>query len=37
MHQSKDIDWLHGYKNKTSISALYKKHTSDPGILTDLK
>ena len=29
MLQSKDTDWLNGYKNKTNIYAVYKKPTSD--------
>ena len=29
MLQLKDTDWLNGYKNKTHIYAVYKKHTSD--------
>ena len=29
MLQSKDTDWLNGYKNKTHIYAVYKKPTSD--------
>ena len=29
MLQPKDTDWLNGYKNKTHIYAVYKKHTSD--------
>ena len=31
MFQPKDADWLHGYKNKTCIYAIYKKPTSDLG------
>ena len=27
--QSKDTDWVNGYKNKTNIYAVYKKPTSD--------
>ena len=37
MHQPKDIDWLHGYKNNTPIYAVYKKPTSDLGTHTDWK
>ena len=29
MLEPKDTDWLNGYKNKTHIYAVYKKHTSD--------
>ena len=29
MLQSKDTDWLNGYKNKTCICAVYKRLTSD--------
>ena len=29
MLQPKDTDWLHGYKNKTHIYAVYKKPISD--------
>ena len=29
MFQSKDTDWLNGYKNKTHIYAVYKKPTLD--------
>ena len=29
MLQPKDTDWLSGYKNKTHIYAVYKKHTLD--------
>ena len=29
MLQSKDVEWLNGYKNKTCIQAAYKKLTSD--------
>ena len=29
MLQSKDIDWLNGYKNKTHKYAIYKRPTSD--------
>ena len=28
MPQPKDKDWLNGYKNKTSIYAVYKRPTS---------
>ena len=31
MLQSKDIDWLNEYKNKTRIYAVYKRPTSDLG------
>ena len=27
--QSKDTDWVNGYKNKTNLYAVYKKPTSD--------
>ena len=37
MLQSKDIDWLNGYKNKTHIYAVYKRPTSDLGTHTDWK
>ena len=30
MLQTKDTDWLNGYKNKTHIYAIYKKPTMDP-------
>ena len=29
MLQTKETDWLNGYKNKIHISAVYKKPTSD--------
>ena len=29
MLQSKDTDWLNGYKNKTHVYAVYKKSTAD--------
>ena len=29
MPQPKDQDWLSGYKNKSPIYAVYKRHTSD--------
>ena len=29
MFQSKDTEWLNGYKNKTHIYAAYKRLTSD--------
>ena len=29
MLQPKDTDWLNGYKNKTHIYVVYKKHTLD--------
>ena len=35
MLQTKDIDWLNGYKNKTHIYAIYKRPTSDLGTHTD--
>ena len=35
MIQSKDIDWMNGYKNKTCIYAVYKISTSDLGTHTD--
>ena len=35
MIQPKNIDWLNGYKNKTHIYAVYKRHTSDLGTCTD--
>ena len=31
----KDTDWLKGYKNKTSIYAVYRRPTSDLGTHTD--
>ena len=31
MSQSKDKDWLNGYKNKTPIYAVYKRPTSKQG------
>ena len=37
MLQTKDIDWLNGYKNKTRIYAVYKRPTSDLGTHTDWK
>ena len=37
MLQPKDIDWLHGYKNKTCIYAVYKRPTSDLGTHNRLK
>ena len=37
MLQSKDIDWLNGYKKKTHIYAVYKRSTSDLGTHTDWK
>ena len=33
--QTKDIDSLYGYKNKTHIYAVYKRPTSDLGTHTD--
>ena len=35
MPQSKDKDWLNGYKNKTPIYAVYKRPTSKQGTHTD--
>ena len=35
MLQSKDIDWLNRYENKTHIYAVYKRPTSDLGTHTD--
>ena len=35
MLQPKDIDWLNGYKNKTSIYAVHKRPTSDLGTHID--
>ena len=35
MLHPKDIDWLNGYKKKTSIYAVYKKYTSDLGTHPD--
>ena len=35
MLQSKDTEWLNGYKNKTHIYAAYKRLTSDLKINTD--
>ena len=35
MLQTKDVDWLNGYKNKTRIYAVYKRPTSDLGTHTD--
>ena len=32
---TKRVDWLNGYKNKTHTYAVYKRPTSDLGILTD--
>ena len=29
MLQPKDINWLNGYKDKTHIYAVYKRHTSE--------
>ena len=34
MLQTKDIDWMNGYKNKTHIYAVYKRPTSDLGTHT---
>ena len=31
----KHIDWLNGYKHKTRLYAVYKRHTSDLGTHTD--
>ena len=33
--KQKDTDWLSGYKDKTRIYAVYKRHTSDIGTHTD--
>ena len=35
MPQPKDKDWLNGYKNKTLVSAVYKRPTSKEGTHTD--
>ena len=35
--QSKDKDWLNGYKNKTPIYVFYKRPTSKQGTHTDWK
>ena len=35
MLQTKDIDCLKGYRNKTHIYAVYKRPTSDLGTHTD--
>ena len=35
MLQSKDMEWLNGYKNKTRIYDAYKKLTSDLKTCTD--
>ena len=35
MLQPKDIDWLNGYENATSIYAIYKGLNSDLGTHTD--
>ena len=35
MLQSKDIEWLNGYRNKTHIYAAYKRLTSDLKIHRD--
>ena len=37
MLQPKETDWLNGYKQKTDIYAVYKRHTSDQGTHTDWK
>ena len=37
MLQPKDKDWLNVYKNKTPIYAVYKRHISKQGTLTDWK
>ena len=37
MPQSKDKDWLNGYKNKTPIYVVYKRRTSKQGTHTDWK
>ena len=33
--QSRDKDWLNGYKNKTPINVVYKRPTSKQGTHTD--
>ena len=33
--QSRDKDWLNGYKNKTPVYAVYKRPTSNLGTHTD--
>ena len=35
MLQSKEKDWLNGYKNKTHVYAVYKRPTSALGTHTD--
>ena len=35
MFQSKLIEWLNEYKNKTHVYAVYKRPTSDLGTYTD--
>ena len=35
MLQPINIDWLNGYKNKTHIYAVYKRHMSVLGSQTD--
>ena len=37
MFQTRDTDWLTGYKNKTHIYAVYKRLTSDLGTHADRK
>ena len=37
MLQTKDTDWLNGYKNKTHIYAVYKKPISDLNTHVDWK
>ena len=37
MPQPKDKDWLNGYKNKTTIYAVYKRPTPNLGTHTDWK
>ena len=37
MLQSKDTEWLNGYKNKICIGAVYKQPTLDLGTQTDRK
>ena len=37
MPQPKDKSWLNGYKNKTPIYVVYKRHTSKQGTHTELK
>ena len=37
MPQPKDKDWLNGYKSKTPIYVVYKRHTSKQGTQYRLK